>query len=153
MFSFNLIPVINKVTRVTKTSVTAIDHIITNSYLNAHIQTGIIKTDISDHFPIFLVTNTPDVDEYSDTTTILKRFINTESIQYFRTLMNDVIWEEANNTDCPEKTYNLFLKIFQSINDQAFPLTKVKFKTRTLLSPWITKGLIKSSNTIHKLVT
>ena len=90
MFSFNLIPVINKVTRVTKTSVTAIDHIITNSYLNAHIRTGIIKTDISDHFPIFLVTNTPDVDEYSDTTTIFKRFINTESIQYFRTLMNDV---------------------------------------------------------------
>ena len=32
MFNFNLIPVINKVTRVTKTSVTAIDHIITNSY-------------------------------------------------------------------------------------------------------------------------
>ena len=117
MFSFNLIPVINKVTRVTKTSVTAIDHIITNSYLNTYIQTGIIKTDISDHFPIFLVTNTA---------TIYKRFINNETIQYFRTLLNNVTWEEVENTDCPEKAYNTFLDKFQVIYDQAFPKTKIK---------------------------
>ena len=128
MFSFNLIPVINTVTRVTKTSVTAIDHIITNSYLNTYIQTGIIKTDISDHFPIFLVTNTSDVDEFSDTTTIHKRFINNETIQYFRTLLNNVTWEEVENTDCPESAYNTFLDKFQVIYDQAFPKTNIKTK-------------------------
>ena len=83
MFSFNLIPVINKITRVTRRSVSAIDHIITNACLNANIQTGIIKTDISDHFPIFLVTNTPDIDEYPNTTTIYKRYINTENNTIF----------------------------------------------------------------------
>ena len=96
------------------------------------------------------MTNTPDVDEYSDTTTIFKGFSNTKSIQYLRTLMNDVTWEEVENTNCPDKAYNLFLKIFQSIYDQAFPLTK------TLLRPWITKRLIKSSKTKHtetKLIT
>ena len=59
---------------------------------------GIIKTDISDHFPIFLVTNTPDIDEYPNTTTISKRYINTETIQYFRSLLHEVIWEEL---QCP----------------------------------------------------
>ena len=65
--------------------------------------------------------------------------------------MNDAVWEEVKNTDCPDKAYNVFLKIFQSIYDQEFPLTKVKFKTKTPLSPWITRGLIKSSKKKHKL--
>ena len=50
IFQNCLIPVINKPTH--KKSTTAIDHIITNSYLNSIIQTGLIKIDISDHFPI-----------------------------------------------------------------------------------------------------
>ena len=113
IFSFNLIPVINKVTRVTKKSATAIDHIIKNSYLNANIQTGIIKTDISDHFPISLVTNTPNINAYSKTTTIYKRYINTESIntesiEYFRSLLNYVTWEEL---QCPDEAYNSFLRL------------------------------------------
>ena len=148
MFSFNLIPVINKITRVTKKSATAIDHIITNSYLNANIQTGIIKTNISDHFPIFLLTNTPNINAYPKTTTIYKRYINTESIKYFRSLLNYVTWEEL---QCPDEAYNSFLNKFQSIYEQAFPEVEVKLKTKNLLSPWITKGLSKSSKTKHKL--
>ena len=50
-----LIPTINKPTRVTRNTATAIDHIITNSVINAEFKTGIIKTDISDHFPIFFI--------------------------------------------------------------------------------------------------
>ena len=48
------VPVINKPTRVTKNTATALDHIITNC-LN---RTGIIKLDISDYFPIFLIAET-----------------------------------------------------------------------------------------------
>ena len=39
----------------TKNTETAIDYIITNSLLHRTINTGIIKLDISDHFPIFLI--------------------------------------------------------------------------------------------------
>ena len=85
------------------------------------------------------------------TTTIYKRFINNETIQYFRILLNNVTWEEVENTDCPEKACNTFLDKFQVIYDQAFPKTKIKLKTKSLLSPWITKGLLKSSKTKHKL--
>ena len=59
MFRHGLIPTVNKPTRVTKNTATAIDHIITNSELktiiNAEFKTCIIKTDISDCFPIFVV--------------------------------------------------------------------------------------------------
>ena len=53
----SLIPLINKPSRVTRTNATAIDHILINALLNKQIETEIIKTEISDHFPIFLITH------------------------------------------------------------------------------------------------
>ena len=55
MFRHGLIPTINKTTRVTKNTAAAIDHIITHSVINAKFKTGIVKADISDHFPIFFI--------------------------------------------------------------------------------------------------
>ena len=54
-FRHGLIPSVNKPTRVTRNPASAIDHIITNSVINAEFKTGIIKTDIIDHFPIFFI--------------------------------------------------------------------------------------------------
>ena len=55
MFPHGLIPTINKSTRVTRNTATAIDHIIPNSVINAEFKTRFIKTDTSDHFPIFFI--------------------------------------------------------------------------------------------------
>ena len=55
MFGHSMIPVINKPTRVTKNTATAIDNIFINSVTTSKFKTGIIKSDISDHFPIFFV--------------------------------------------------------------------------------------------------
>ena len=52
MFQFGLVPTINKPTSVTNKTISAIDHIITNSIFNNDFKTAIIRTDISDHFPI-----------------------------------------------------------------------------------------------------
>ena len=49
-FEYSFIPVINKSTRVTKDTATAIDRIITNSLLYRTINTGILKLEISDFF-------------------------------------------------------------------------------------------------------
>ena len=80
MFQHCIIPVINKPTKITKKSVTAIDHILTKFFLNNDIKTGIIKLDISDHFPIFLISNKSDIYLHVDSTTIFKRYINPTSI-------------------------------------------------------------------------
>ena len=52
MFQFGLVPTINKPTRVTNKTISAIDHIVTNSIYNNDFKTAIKRTDISDHFPI-----------------------------------------------------------------------------------------------------
>ena len=55
MFQYNMIPAINKPTRITRKTATALDHIITNTAISGiQHRSGIIKADISDHFPIAL---------------------------------------------------------------------------------------------------
>ena len=59
MIQYNLIPTINKPTRVTRNTATAIDHTITNTVISGiQHRSGIINTDISDHFPIVFALNT-----------------------------------------------------------------------------------------------
>ena len=79
MFRCGMVPVINKPTCVTRYTVTAIDHISTNSIINTEI--NIIKTDVSDHFPILFVAKV-NVDMSIRTEQyILKRNICDQSIK------------------------------------------------------------------------
>ena len=54
MYQRNLIPTINKPTRVGHNSATAIDHIITDYVLIWAFKTAFLKTDLADHFPIVI---------------------------------------------------------------------------------------------------
>ena len=49
-------PLINKPTRISKNNATIIDHLLTNSFVGCNHITGVIKTDITDHFPVFVIT-------------------------------------------------------------------------------------------------
>ena len=55
IFQHSLVPIVNKPTRVAENNTTLIDCIITNSFMDQENLTGILKTDISDHFPIFTI--------------------------------------------------------------------------------------------------
>ena len=52
LISNDYYPLINVPTRVTDNFTTIIDHIITNDHSH-NISSGVIKTDLTDHFPIF----------------------------------------------------------------------------------------------------
>ena len=145
MFQHGLIPVINKPTRVTRRSASAIDHIVTNSFLNTKIKTGIIQTEVSDHFAIFLISENGNLSHHQDHITIFKRQINDQSINYFINLISEVDWNVIKETNDANKAYDCFLKLFLDKYEKAFPKLEFKIKTKNLLSPWMTKGLIKSS--------
>ena len=57
MFGFSMIPAINKPTRLASHTAAAIYNIITNPIFDKNIESGIIKTDVSDHFPITFMIN------------------------------------------------------------------------------------------------
>ena len=52
MFSYGLYPLISKPTRISTRSCTLIDNIFLNDFYK-NVETGLLYTDISDHFPIF----------------------------------------------------------------------------------------------------
>ena len=56
MFQYNMVRTINKPTRKTRNTTTAIDHIIANTVICGI--PGMIKTDISHHFPIVFAFST-----------------------------------------------------------------------------------------------
>ena len=58
IYQNNLIPTINKPTRVTMKRATTIDHILTNSFVDTDFK-SVFKTDISDHFPVCLLCHYP----------------------------------------------------------------------------------------------
>ena len=53
LYSYSFMPFINKPTRVQKNTASLIDNILSNSYDNPDSLSGILYTDVSDHFPIF----------------------------------------------------------------------------------------------------
>ena len=56
ILSHGAIPLITKPTRISNNSSTIIDHIITND-LKHELQSFIVKSDLTDHYPIFCVIN------------------------------------------------------------------------------------------------
>ena len=62
-----------------------------------------------------------------------------------------VTWDNFQKINYPNKAYDTFIEIISTFYDEAFPKIKIKTKTKNLLSPGITKGLIKSSKQKQRL--
>ena len=75
----------------------------------------------------------------------------TSSIERFKSLFNSIDWNLVTQTSLPNDSYNIFLEIFVQIYDQAFPERKTEIKPKNLVSPWITRGLRKSSRKKQRL--
>ena len=151
MFEFSMIPTINKPTRVTSYTPTAIDNIITNSILDKDFKSAIIKTDLSDHFPVIFVIKLKtmfspknQVDQL-----IFKRDFNENTITLFKQNLFETSWDSVKKID--DSNESKFLEIFSSLYEKYFPLTKVKLKPKRKNSPWITNGIAKSSKRKQKL--
>ena len=86
MFQFGLISTINKPTIVTNKKISASSREIINSVFNNDFKTAIIRTDISDHYPITYVFK-------------LRSSMSSENHQKNRYLYKRII-NESSNVDC-----------------------------------------------------
>ena len=146
---FNLVS-IQTLTSVTTTSATPIDHILTNTVLENKIQSGIIKTDISDHFPIFTVLKTSETFSL-EKTKFIKGDISSENIDTFKFLLENIKWDNLLPGSSPDKAYETFHFIFSELYETAFPKREIETKTQILQSPLIARGLQKSSKRKQRL--
>ena len=104
MFHFGLVPTINKPTRVTNKTISAIDHIIKNSIYNNDFKTAIIRTAISDHFPItyaFKLRSSMSSKNHQKNRYLYKRLINESSKATFKRGLRKTSWDTVKGLDNP----------------------------------------------------
>ena len=64
---------------------TAIDHYLTNSFVDTDFKSAISKTDISDHFPVCLLLPLPSIAKSENETTFTyKGTFSSDSIEMFK---------------------------------------------------------------------
>ena len=146
VFSHSFLPTITKPTRVTTTSATLIDNILTNAYREHLLDPSIIYSDISDHLPVFVRTSSIAVRD-SGYKVVTKRIFSTEKKLYFQHCLQSCDWNLclAGSSDDVNSMYTAFLQKFQSIFNACFPLTKTRVSQKnTPRKPWMTFGLVKS---------
>ena len=144
-------PVINNPTRVTKNTATAIDHIFINSVTTTKFKTGIIKSDISDHFPVFFVTDYNIHIKKTKERFMFRRDLTVNSVEKFKYKLRTVSWDSITNSSDTNKAFDNFIEFFSSLYDEGFPKKKIKLKAQKYNNPWITKGIKKSSKRKQRL--
>ena len=118
IYQRNLKPTINKPTWVGKNSATAIDHIITDYVLTCDFKTAILKTNLTDYFPIVIaLKNYGPSQQHSKTKHKYKRSYNEENIKPFNRRLLSVNWDEVQKCDNPNEAYKQFFNIFNSLYD------------------------------------
>ena len=118
--------------------------------MDQDLQNGIIKLDISDHFPIFTILNSK-IHNQCPKTKISTRTINEVSVENFKNILSLTDWNDVLGKTITNESYDQFIKKFSLIYDDCFPIKVIEIKTKNLLSPWITKGIKKSSKRKQKL--
>ena len=124
----------------------------TNS--NGKIKTGIIVTDITDHFPTVFYKNLKMLKQKSDTNNkyVCRRNHSEDNISRFQNSLSRVNWSEILDGVDVNSDYNKFLNIFNELYDECIPMKKSKTTRKKIpQSPWITKSLLKSINVKNKL--
>ena len=144
MCSNMCLPIISRPTRITRSSATLLDNIITNQ-MERPMHRGIIYSDVSDHLPIFQISN---LNPTSDRLLHAKsnntcRVITKEKINAFQEELSKYNWSNVLNQDDPDIAYNYFSSVLSTLYDKYFPLKRVKSAKRKL-NPWMTSGLLKS---------
>lgn len=154
IYSNNFFPCIDRPTRVTEKSATLIDNILTND-MSAKINSGVLVTDITDHFPIFTTSSTNSNfsnDMNSDIPKFERRQMKPNNIKGFKNGLSLTNWNEVYNESNPERAYNVFdTKINRILNTHCPIKTSKVSKRQTPKKPWVTPGLIKSIFTKDKL--
>ena len=118
-----MIPTINKPTRVTKKSKTATDHIITSSFVENTFKTAIIKSDVSNYFPICIFIPSANLFAISDVIYQYKRIINDEKNEAFLQNLCQYDWDTIKTYQDANEAYNNFILTSCTIFD-TFSLIK-----------------------------
>ena len=120
----------------------------------AHLKKGLFLT----YFLRFLVTREKlqkflqHISQTHENKFIYKRNHSVDNINKFKKRLSEVKWQEILDNNDANDDYNTFIEQFDKVYDECIPLKKCTInRKKNPMSPWITKGLLKSINKKNKL--
>ena len=132
IYQCNMIPTINKPTRVGKNSATAIDHIIPNCIAGSQFKTAILKTVVTDPFPIAMALKTDGpVYQSQKVQNVHKRNYDEKAIESFKQQLREIDWQSLKKM---RGSQNIFEK-FIFVGDNFFPKSKITYKKKKFSQP------------------
>ena len=151
--SYCLIPLINTPTRITMTSETLIDNIFTN-VIGPDLDCGSFCIDVTDHLPIFMLSNISLPKQKKIIQEKLKREISDEGFKKVNQELSNTDWSSIYSTSDANKAYDIFLSLLIPVINRNLPLRKSKNCKTKIRKPWITPKLlryIKQKNKLYKI--
>ena len=141
LYCNNVFPLITKPTRVTSTTITLIDHILTNNFVDdmMHIQ-GILCTSISDHYAVFHVACNAKTEHAKTDMPLLKRNMGQRNITKFISEMNMVDWQFVLTETDTQTAYSKFHEVISNKYNACFPYRKIS-KKYYKNKPWLSTAL------------
>ena len=150
-----LLPLIRNPTRITAKTATIIDNILTNT--KDHVTTGVITSSIADHFATFLAIKDKrsvkkERSKGVSNEKIQIRSKKPENIKQFEKLLKEVDWREMDRKETPTQKTAYFQEQIDKAFEESFPLKTVKFNRNIhAVEEWVTRGILISRKTLHKL--
>ena len=150
--SNSFLQIIGKATRISNQTYSLIDHILKNKSEDG-TSTGVILTDISDHFMTF----SAKLKKTSKVRNPLQKIrdLSLANINKFKTYLYNFNWGCIYNSDNVNETYNIFSDVITTGFDLHFPLKTLKFnKNYHKINDFMTNGLLisrKQKNLLFKL--
>ena len=136
IYQNGMITTINKLTKVTKKTATAIDHIITNKFLEntyccfSNNQVRCFRSFSNSHFFSF---NKLFLQKMMLSISIKEPLMMIKMKLFFKIYQYD--WDTIKTHQDANEAYNNFISTFCTIYDTFFPMNKMKIKTKDLGSP------------------
>jgi len=145
--SYDLINTVRSPTRITSSTKSLIDVIVTNrEYPEQKVK--VIDLGLSDHLAQVIRINS-EIGS-NKTKIIVKRQFSNHRIDEFKNLLAQVSWDEVVMQSNVNASLEQFLQIFSHCFNTAFPYKRVKL-TERINKKWLSKGLITSSNRMKVL--
>ena len=99
-----------------------IDNIFTTDIFNNSLNKGIVKSDVSDNFPLFFSIQLTKEKLREVVTKILKRGFIDRNINSFKEQLSLVHWTHIDFNGTMNEIYNMFLGTMTDIYDASFPI-------------------------------
>ena len=139
LYSLGLHPLITRPTRITSHSKTLIDNIFTTN-LSSIIQCGLIINDMSDHLPIFQITECTHF-KCSKVVSNRRRIVNDQKLNVLMNKLKETNWNKILCSEDVNEMYNTFTDNLTKIYNTVCPIVNQKTINKQTDKPWMTSSL------------